>query len=510
MSTVSFEPKRVFKKILIANRGEIAIRVIRCCRELGIPTVAVFSDADRASLHVILADEAYNIGPAPSIESYLSIPKILEAVEKSGAEAVHPGYGFLSERADFARALEQKGITFIGPSAKNIQEMGDKLSAKRLMKAAGVPTVPGSDGSVETLSDAREVIDRIGMPVIIKAAAGGGGKGMRVVLDVEDLESAFRAAQSEGQKFFGDSRVYIERFIQNPKHIEIQVFGDKLGNVVHLYERECSVQRRHQKIIEETPAVTLPQDVRERMGQVSVQAAKSIGYVGAGTFEFIFDNKTKEFFFMEMNTRLQVEHPITELVCNVDLVREQIYVAAGHALRFKQDEIKQNGHAIEARICAEDPITFMPSPGKMRRFRPPQGPFVRVDSYGYSGYEVPIYYDPMIAKLITWGANRQEAIRRMKRALSEFAITGIKTNMNLHKAILDHPKFFSGEYTTQFAEKEVDMNIPTLFRHTDDDVFLIVAAISAFSDRKGKNMTDYQLASRWKDIGRKSLLRGPS
>lgn len=497
----------MLKKILIANRGEIAVRVIRCCRELGIPTVAVFSDADRASLHVILADEAYNIGPAPSIESYLNIPRILEAIEKSGADAVHPGYGFLSERADFAQALEERGITFIGPSAQNIRDMGDKLSAKALMKKAGVPTVPGSDGSIANLDEARAVIERTGLPVIIKAAAGGGGKGMRVVAAIEDLEGALRAAQSEGQKFFGDSTVYIERFITNPKHIEVQVFGDKHGRAVHLFERECSVQRRHQKIIEETPAVCVPQAVREKMGEVAVHAAKSIGYVGAGTFEFIFDNSTKEFFFMEMNTRLQVEHPVTEMVCNVDLVREQIFVAAGHPLSFEQKDIRQSGHAIEARICAEDPMTFMPSPGLMRRFRPPQGPFVRVDSYGYSGYEIPIHYDPMIAKVITWGKTREEAVRRMKRALSEFSIAGIKTNILLHKAIFDHPVFLSGEYTTQFAEKELDMNIPTLFRHVDDEVFLIVAAIAAFKDRKQKNITDYALASKWKESGRRSTMR---
>ena len=498
----------MFKKILIANRGEIAVRVIRCCRELGIPTVAVFSDADRASLHVILADEAYNIGPAPSVESYLNIPRILEAVEKSGADAVHPGYGFLSERADFAKALEERGITFIGPTAKNIKDMGDKLSAKSLMKKATVPTVPGSDGSINTLEEARAVVEKTGLPVLIKAAAGGGGKGMRLVQKMEELESGLRGAQSEGKKFFGDDTVYIERFITNPKHIEVQIFGDKHGNVVHLYERECSVQRRHQKIIEETPSVCVPQEVRELMGKVSVKAAKSIGYVGAGTFEFIFDNSTKEFFFMEMNTRLQVEHPITELVCNVDLVREQIRVAAGQKLSFQQEDIKQVGHAIEARICAEDPITFMPSPGKVSRFRPPQGPFVRVDSYLYSGYEIPIYYDPMIAKLVTWGTTREEAIRRMKRALSEFSLAGIKSNISLHKAIFDHPTFLDGTYTTQFAEKQVDMNIPTLFRNVDDDVFLIVAAISAYNDRKIKNVNDYTLASKWKDIGRKSSLRG--
>lgn len=497
----------MFKKILIANRGEIAVRVIRCCRELGIPTVGVFSDVDRASLHVILADEAYNIGPAPSTESYLNIPKILEAIERSEADAVHPGYGFLSENAAFARALEERNITFIGPTSKNIEQMGDKLAARELMKKAGVPIVPGSPGALRDLREAQIVAAEIGYPIIIKAAAGGGGKGMRVCYKPEDLESAFRAAQSEGFKFFKNDTVYMERFISNPKHIEVQVFGDKHGNIVHLYERECSVQRRHQKIIEESPSPSVPAEVREKLGKVAVQAAKAIHYLGAGTFEFIFDNTTKEFFFMEMNTRLQVEHPVTESVTGYDLVREQIRVAAGKELSFKQSDVEQNGHAIEARICAEDPTTFMPSPGKLRRFRPPQGPFVRVDSYAYSGYRIPIYYDPMIAKLITWGANREEAIRRMKRALSEFSIAGIKSNINLHKAILDHPRFLDGSYTTQFAEKDVDLNIPTLFRYVEDDVFLITAAIAAYNDRKIKNVTDYNVASHWKNLGRQSALR---
>lgn len=497
----------LFKKILIANRGEIAIRVTRACRELGIASVAVFSDADRDSLHVFLADEAYHIGPSPSKESYLNYQKIIEVAKQAGVDAIHPGYGFLSENTNFAKALEAAGITFIGPTVANIESMGDKLSAKALMKKAGVPTVPGSDGGVDTVEQALEIAQKIGLPVIIKASAGGGGKGMRVVRKMEELESAFRACRSEGQNYFADPTVYIEKFVNDPKHIEIQVFGDKHGNHVHLFERECSVQRRHQKIIEECPSPSVPHEVRLRMGEAAVRAAKQINYVGAGTIEFIFDNATKEFYFMEMNTRLQVEHPITEIVTGYDLVKEQIYVAAGKPLSFKQEDIKQKGHAIEARICAEDPITYKPHPGVIRACRHPQGPFMRVDSYAYPGYEVPIYYDPMIAKLITWGETREEAIDRMQRALSEFVLTGIKTNIVLHKTILDHPKFRDGSYTTQFIEKNFEVIEPQLFKEVEDPVFLIAAAITAYNDRKSKDVRQLNLTSNWKRVGRKLQLR---
>ncbi len=496
-----------FKKILIANRGEIAIRVTRACRELGIPSVAVFSDADRDSLHVFLADEAYHIGPSPSKESYLNYRKIIEVAKKAGADAIHPGYGFLSENPIFVRACRDSGITFIGPTPENMEAMGDKLSAKALMKKAGVPLVPGSEGGVANVEEARRVVEQIGYPVIIKATAGGGGKGMRVVRADSDLESAFRACQSEGQNYFANPTVYIERFINDPKHIEIQVFGDTHGNVVHLFERECSVQRRHQKIIEESPSPSVPNDVRLKMGDVAVRAAKSINYIGAGTIEFIFDNQTKEFFFMEMNTRLQVEHPITELVTGYDLVKEQIWVAKGKPLSFKQSEIKQKGHAIEARICAEDPVTYKPSPGKIRACRHPQGPFLRIDSYAYPGYEVPIYYDPMIAKVITYGDSREEAIDRMERALSEFVLTGIKTNIVLHKSILKNPKFLDGSYTTQFIEKNFEVLEPELFKDIDDPLFLISAAITAYKDRQSKDVRRLNVASNWRRIGRKMQLR---
>lgn len=498
---------KMFKKILIANRGEIAIRITRACRELGIKSVAIFSEADRDSLHVFLADEAYNVGPAPSKESYLNYKKIIEVALQAGVDAIHPGYGFLSENPVFVRACTAAGITFIGPTPENMEAMGDKLSAKALMKKAKVPTVPGSDGGVEDLAAATRITREIGFPVIIKASAGGGGKGMRVVRKEEDLESAFRACRSEGQNYFANPTVYIEKFVNDPKHIEIQVFGDTHGNVVHLFERECSVQRRHQKIIEEAPSPSVPQEVRIKMGEAAIRAAKQINYIGAGTIEFIFDNKTKDFFFMEMNTRLQVEHPITELTLSVDLVKEQINVALGNPLTFKQEDLVQSGHAIEVRICAEDPETYQPNPGVIRACRHPQGPFLRVDSYAYPGYEVPIYYDPMIAKVITWGETRDEAIERMQRALTEFVLTGIKTNIVLHKTILNHPKFRDGSYTTQFIEKNFEVLEPLLFREIEDPVFLIAAAITAYNDRKSKDVRQLNIVSNWKRIGRKIALR---
>jgi len=498
----------VFKKVLIANRGEIAIRVTRTLRELGATSVAVYSDADRNGLHVMLADEAYHIGPAPSAQSYLNIEKILDVAKKSGAEAIHPGYGFLSESPVFAKAVKDAGLTFIGPTVENILSMGDKLASRELMKKAGVPTVPGSDGAIADADHAKKEADRIGFPVILKASAGGGGKGIRVVHDPKELASAFRACQSEGKNYFKDDRVFIERFVQNPKHIEVQVFGDTHGNVCHLYERECSMQRRHQKLIEESPSVSVPPEVREKLGAVAVRAAQAIKYVGAGTIEFIFDNKTKEFFFMEMNTRLQVEHPVTELVVGYDLVKEQVMVALGKPLSFKQQDVKQNGHAIELRICAEDPVNFTPNPGKIRKYRMPAGPFVRLDNCAYPGYDVPIYYDPMIAKLIVWGPTRQECIQRLQRALGEYMLTGIKSNIVLHKNILMHPAFLEGTYTTQFIDQQIaGKKHRELFMFVDEPVFLISAAIEAYNQSKSRDVGDYNLASQWKKYGRMKSMR---
>jgi acetyl-CoA carboxylase biotin carboxylase subunit len=498
----------MFKKVLIANRGEIAIRVTRTLRELGVTSVAVYSDADRNGLHVMLADEAYHIGPPPSAQSYLNIEKIIEVAKKSGAEAIHPGYGFLSESPAFAKAIKAAGLVFIGPTVENILAMGDKLASRDLMMKAGVPVVPGSAGSIPDAETAAKEAARIGYPVILKASAGGGGKGIRVVLDPKELPSAFRACQSEGKNFFKDDRVFIERFIQNPKHIEVQVFGDTHGNVCHLYERECSMQRRHQKLIEECPSISVPPEVREKLGEVAVKAAKSIQYVGAGTIEFIFDNKTKEFFFMEMNTRLQVEHPVTEFVTGYDLVREQIMVALGKPLSFKQKDVKQNGHAIELRICAEDPVTFTPNPGKIRKYRMPAGPFVRLDNCAYPGYEVPIYYDPMIAKLIVWGADRKECIQRLQRALAEYMLTGIKSNIVLHKNLLMHPNFLDGSYTTQFIDQQIaGKKHRELFMFVDEKVFLISAAIEAYIQSKSHDVGDYNVASQWKKHARLKSMR---
>ena len=489
----------MFKKILIANRGEIALRVIRACREMEITSVAVYSDADRKSLHVLLADEAYYIGKAPSRDSYLNIDSILRAIKKSGADAVHPGYGFLSENATFAKTLKDNNITFIGPSYECIELMGDKIVAKKTMEKAGVPTVPGSSGIVKSLDELKKIAKKIGFPIIIKASSGGGGKGMRIVRNEAELELSYKSAKSEARQYFLNDDVYVEKFVQNPKHIEIQVFGDNFGNAVHFFDRECSVQRRHQKIIEEAPSPAVSEDIRKKMGEVSVAAVKKIGYSGAGTFEFIFDNVTKEFFFMEMNTRLQVEHPVTEMITSFDLVKEQINVASGKRLSVAQPDIKKNGHAIEARVCAEDPNTFLPSPGLVKRCRYPHGAFIRVDAYAYADYEIPIYYDPMIGKLIVWGRDRKEAISRMQMALSEFNVSGVKTNIVLLRSILKEDKFLDGTYTTGFLQQEFDGS-KQLFHFVDDEVFLIASAIETYEGLKNKRPTTTK--SFWKLSGR--------
>ncbi len=444
----------MFRKILIANRGEIAVRVMRACRELNISPVAVYSEADAAALHVRLADEAYMVGPAPSAESYLRIERIVEVALQSGAEAIHPGYGFLAENAAFARAVGEAGLAFIGPTPEAMELMGSKTSARRAAIAAGAPVVPGTTEPLGSLDEAREVSARLGYPVMLKAAAGGGGKGMRLVAAEGELASAFETARSEAASAFGDSSVYIEKAVERPRHIEIQVFSDTRGNHVHLGERECSIQRRHQKVIEECPSPIDDRGLRERMGAAAVGIARACGYVGAGTVEFLVSDVTRDFYFLEMNTRLQVEHPVTELVTGIDLVREQIAVAAGHPLSFTQEDVRWTGHAIECRVYAEDPDNnFMPSPGRITFLRVPAGPCVRDDGGVYEGAEVSIYYDPMISKLAAWGRTRREAIERMRRALAEYVVGGIKTTLPFFREVMTDAEFVAGRLDTGFIAR---------------------------------------------------------
>jgi acetyl-CoA carboxylase biotin carboxylase subunit len=440
----------MFKKILIANRGEIALRIIRTCREMGIKTVAVYSKADEESLHVRFADEAVCIGPAPSSESYLKIPNIIAAAEITNADAIHPGYGFLSENAKFSKICSEHGIKFIGASAEQIDRMGDKATAKQTMKEAGVPTIPGSDGLLKDLADAKKTAKVMGYPVMIKATAGGGGKGMRAIWAEDEMEMHFNSAVQEATAAFGNGGMYMEKLILEPRHIEIQVVGDQNGRACHLSERDCSVQRRHQKLTEETPSPFMTPKLRKRMGDAAVKAAEYIGYEGAGTVEFLVD-KNGDFYFMEMNTRIQVEHPITEQVVDHDLIREQIMVAAGVAISGKNYE--PNLHSIECRINAEDPYNdFRPSPGKITTLHMPGGHGVRLDTHVYSGYVIPPNYDSMIAKLITTAQTREEAISKMRRALDEFVIEGVKTTIPFHRQLMDHPDYIAGNYTTKFME----------------------------------------------------------
>ncbi len=444
----------MISKLLIANRGEIAVRIIRAARELGIKTAVVYSEADKDSLAVKIADQAVCIGPPPATESYLYYQNILSAAITLKADAIHPGYGFLAENAAFAEACRALNIKFVGPNPLAIRKLGDKATAKKIVKEAGVPVVPGSDGIIKTYEDALEVVRKIGLPVIIKASAGGGGRGMRIVYREEDLENAFNFAATEALQAFGDASVYIEKYIASPKHIEIQILADKHGNVIHLFERDCSVQRRHQKLIEEAPSSILNDEIRSKMGEAAVKAAKAANYDSAGTVEFLFNLETKEFYFIEMNTRIQVEHPITEEITGVDLIKEQIKIAEGNPLELKQEDIKKYGHCIECRINAEDPSNnFSPNPGKITQFIVPGGPGIRVDSGVYPGYTIPPYYDSMVAKLIVWGKTRKEAINRMKRALSEFFVEGIKTTIPFHIEVFKNPTFLSGQYTTHFVDK---------------------------------------------------------
>ncbi len=450
----------MFKKLLIANRGEIAVRILRACRDLGISPIAVYSAADRQALHVQLADEAYFIGEPPAAESYLVIEKILDAARKSGAEAIHPGYGFLSERAEFARAVTAAGITFIGPSADSIELMGSKTNAREAATKAGAPIVPGTANKLADTKEALATANEVGYPIMLKAAAGGGGKGMRIVRNEEEMRSAFENASAEAQAAFGDAAVYIEKYIERPRHIEIQVVADQHGNIIHLGERECSIQRRHQKVIEECPSPLNDPALRAEMGEAAVNIAKAANYYSLGTLEFLVDAQ-RNFYFLEMNTRLQVEHPVTELVTGIDLVQTQIRIAAGERLTIKQEDVHWLGHAVECRVYAEDPEkNFLPSPGKITKLRTPSGPGVRDDSGVYEGWEVPLFYDPMISKLATYGADRAEAINRMQRALREYYVGGIRTTIPFFQAVLDDAEFRSGEIDTGFIARYFERRAP--------------------------------------------------
>jgi acetyl-CoA carboxylase biotin carboxylase subunit len=501
----------MFRKVLIANRGEIAIRVIRACRELGVSPIAVYSEADRNALHVQMADEAYLIGPPPATESYLVVDRLIDAALAAGAEAVHPGYGFLSENAQFARVCEQQGLVFIGPPSAAIALMGDKTAARRAMQAVGVPVVPGLDRFLQDDEEARRVVDRMGYPVMIKAALGGGGRGMRLVHDEPQLAEALRAARSEARSSFGDAAIYVEKYVSNPRHVEIQVLADAHGHVIHLGERECSIQRRHQKVVEESPSPLLTDDLRSRMGEAAVRAARAAQYRNAGTVEFLVDAQ-RNFYFLEMNTRLQVEHPVTELVTGIDLVQAQLHIAAGEPLAYRQEEIKLSGTAIECRIYAEDPTAnFRPSPGRISVLRPPGGPWVRDERGVFEGSEVSPFYDPMISKLVVWGGTRQEAIARMRRALAEYVIGGIKTTIPFHQWLMADDDFLAGHLDTGFIERRYGPQAT----HADDltqDMALIAAALDQWQASRQAAATPVAARARdevnpWKLAGRLDLMR---
>ena len=500
------------KKILIANRGEIAVRIMRSCKELEISTVAIFSHADRTAKHVWYADEAYCVGEAASKESYLNIEKIIEVAKQHGVDAIHPGYGFLSENAHFVTRCNEEGIIFIGPTAETMNRMGDKISARKAMIQAGVPVVPGTEKGLQSIEEAMEVCRKIGFPVMLKASMGGGGKGIRLIQNEQEVAEAYQNAKSESLSSFGDDTVYIEKFVEEPHHIEFQILGDNYGNIIHLCERECSIQRRNQKIVEESPSPFMTPELRKEMGEKAVMAAKAVNYIGAGTIEFLVD-KHRNFYFLEMNTRLQVEHPITEQVLGVDLVKEQIKIAEGLAMALKQEDIKQRGHAIELRICAEDAeMNFMPSPGVIKKIIEPNGIGVRIDSYVYEGYEISMFYDPMISKLIVWATTREYVIERLHRVLHEYKITGVKTNINYLKHIIGISDFIEGKYDTGFIAKhgeELKDNITSTDKEAEN-----IALLSAYIDyivnleENRPDKTDNRANNRWRNFGlHKGLLR---
>jgi len=502
----------MFRKVLVANRGEIAVRIIRACEERGIPTVAVFSEADRTALHVRYADEAYLLGPAPSRESYLCIDKIIDIARKAEVDAIHPGYGFLSENAAFAAACGDAGITFIGPSPDAIEKMGDKSTARETVAKRNVPLVPGSAKGLSD-DDLLAAAQQIGFPLMIKASAGGGGKGMRAVQDPAEFASSLAAARREAQNAFGNGEVYLEKLITNARHIEIQIIADRHGNTIHLGERECSIQRRHQKLIEEAPSVAISEDMRQEMGRIAVAAAESVNYVNAGTIEFLFDSKDNKYYFLEMNTRLQVEHPVTEFVTGVDIVKEQISIAAGRRMRYRQEDIVAKGWAIECRITAEDPFNnFLPSTGTVTYLKEPTGPGVRVESALYRGCEISLYYDPMVAKLIAWGESRAEAILRMRRALNEYRIGGIKTSIPFHQEIMDSTEFIWGTFDTGFISRR-QMTRSTANASEHEQIVAVVAALIAHEEGRqavhiGQARDGKSTSSQWKNAGRIRALGG--
>ncbi|HJT18582.1 MAG TPA: acetyl-CoA carboxylase biotin carboxylase subunit [Thermoanaerobaculia bacterium] len=493
-------------KVLIANRGEIAVRIIRACREVGYSTVAVYSEADRAALHVLYADQAMPIGPAPSRESYLKIDRIIDAAKKTGADAIHPGYGFLAENAHFARACRDNKITFIGPSPESIEAMGSKTESRQRMKAAGVPVVPGLTEPVQSFDEIAAFARSAGLPIMIKASAGGGGKGMRFVEREEDLKPSFERVTSEAQSFFGDASVYAEKFVPSPRHIEVQILGDQHGNLIYVGERECTLQRRHQKVVEECPSPVVTPELRQKLGAMAVQAAKAVHYFSTGTIECLM-GPDRQFYFLEMNTRLQVEHPVTEMVWGVDLVKEQLRVARGEKLTLQQDDLKLKGHAIECRIYAEDPArNFAPSPGLIRYINLPEGPGVRNDNGVYSGYTVPVFYDPMLSKLICHAATRSDAIARMRRALTEYRVEGIATTIPFFTALMSHPDFAAAKFDTGFIDRNLRDLMQERGGNGDVDAAIAAAAILAFEESQQVRLPQ-TTGSAWKNAGRLDALK---